>query len=83
MDPSSQTTIIPHNQQPLVTRTYPSEAELGDVLVRASLAQKAWARVPLKDRLAIGTKFLVCTHPLRYLIQLRGRVMAIRTSSRR
>jgi hypothetical protein len=64
MDPSSQTTIIPHNQQPLVTRTYPSEAELGDVLARATLAQKAWARVPLKDRLAIGTKFLVCTHSL-------------------
>jgi len=42
----------------LVTRTYPSEPELDDIIVRASVAQRAWARVPLKDRLAIGTKFL-------------------------
>jgi len=61
MDASSQTTITPHNQQPLVTRTYPSEPELNEIIVRASVAQRAWARVPLKDRLAIGTKFLVRT----------------------
>ncbi len=62
MDPSSltQTTITPHNQQPLVTRTYPSESQLDDIIKRAAVAQTAWARVPLKDRLAIGTKFLVC-----------------------
>ena len=56
---SSQTTITPHNQQPLVTRTYPSELELDGTIRRSSLAQKAWARVPLKDRLAIGAKFVV------------------------
>jgi acyl-CoA reductase-like NAD-dependent aldehyde dehydrogenase len=61
MDASSQTTITPHNQQPLVTRNYPSQSELDDIIVRASVAQRAWARVPLNDRLAIGTKFLVCT----------------------
>jgi hypothetical protein len=60
MDASSQTTITPHNQQPLVTRTYPSELELNEIIVRASTAQITWARVPLKDRLAIGAKFLVC-----------------------
>ena len=84
MDPSSQTTITPHNQQPLVTRTYPSEEELDGVIARATLAQKAWARVPLKDRIAIGTKFLVSlrsfftsSHPA------EGSGYAIRTSSRR
>jgi hypothetical protein len=57
---SSQTTITPHNQQPLVTRTYPSEPELGDVIRRAAVAHQLWARVPLKGRLAIGAKFVVC-----------------------
>ena len=54
-----QTTITPHNQQPFVTRTYPSQSELETSITRSSLAQNAWARVPLKDRLAIGTKFVV------------------------
>jgi hypothetical protein len=57
--PSLQTTITPHNQQELVTRTFPSELELDVIIRRSSLAQKAWARVPLKDRLAIGAKFVV------------------------
>jgi delta 1-pyrroline-5-carboxylate dehydrogenase len=57
--PSSQTTITPHNQQQLVTRTYPSELDLDIAIRRSSVAQKAWARIPLKDRLAIGTKFVV------------------------
>ena len=56
---ASQTTITPHNQQPLVTRTYPSQLELDTIIRRSSLAQNAWARVPLKDRLAICTKFVV------------------------
>jgi acyl-CoA reductase-like NAD-dependent aldehyde dehydrogenase len=56
---SLQTTITPHNQQALVTRTYVSQSELDAIIKRASVAQKAWARVPLKDRLAIATKFLV------------------------
>ncbi|KAA1468265.1 succinate semialdehyde dehydrogenase [Dentipellis sp. KUC8613] len=55
--PTSQTTIIPHSQKPLVTRTYPTESQLDDVIQSAAKAQKAWARVPLKDRIAIGTKF--------------------------
>lgn len=56
--PTSQTTITPHNQTPLVTRTYASQSELDDIVKRSSEAQKAWARVPLKDRLAIATKFV-------------------------
>ncbi len=56
---TSQTTITPHNQQPFVTRNYPSQSELDTIIRRSSLAQNAWARVPLKDRLATGTKFLV------------------------
>ncbi|KAH9064100.1 succinate semialdehyde dehydrogenase [Lactarius vividus] len=56
--PSSQTTITPHSQTPLVTRTYVSQSELDDIVKRSSEAQKAWARVPLKDRLAIATKFV-------------------------
>ncbi|TFY71445.1 hypothetical protein EVG20_g1555 [Dentipellis fragilis] len=55
--PTSQTTIIPHSQKPLVTRTYPTESQLDDVIQSTAKAQKAWARVPLKDRIAIGTKF--------------------------
>ena len=60
--PTSQTTITPHNQTPLVTRTYVSQSELDDIVKRSSKAQKEWARVPLKDRLAIATKFVVRTH---------------------
>jgi acyl-CoA reductase-like NAD-dependent aldehyde dehydrogenase len=60
--PTSQTTITPHNQTPLVTRTYVSQPELDDIVKSSSEAQKAWARVPLKDRLAIATKFVVRTH---------------------
>ncbi|KAI0067784.1 succinate semialdehyde dehydrogenase [Artomyces pyxidatus] len=56
--PTSQTTIIPHNQKPLVTRTYPSEAELDSVIKRSSVAQKTWSRVPLKERIALGHKFI-------------------------
>ncbi|KAI0304764.1 succinate semialdehyde dehydrogenase [Russula brevipes] len=55
---SSQTTITPHNQQPLVTRTFPSEPELDGVIRRAAVAHQLWARVPLKGRLAIGAKFV-------------------------
>ena len=56
---TSQTAITPHNQRPFVTRTYPSQSELDTTIRRSSLAQNAWARVPLTDRLAIGTKFVV------------------------
>ena len=67
---SSQTTITPHNQQPFVTRTYPSQVELDGIIRRSSLAQKAWARVPLKDRVAIGTKFVVSYPVLDLMSQL-------------
>ena len=54
-----QTTIIPHSQQPLVSRTYPTEAELDATIQRAADAQKQWAKVPLKERIQIGRKFMV------------------------
>ncbi|KAJ3846047.1 succinate semialdehyde dehydrogenase [Lentinula lateritia] len=55
---TSQTTITPHNQQPLVTRNYPTESELDATIVRAAEAQKAWAKVPLEERIKIGRKFI-------------------------
>ncbi|KAJ6609709.1 Aldehyde/histidinol dehydrogenase [Mycena sp. CBHHK59/15] len=54
----SQTTISPHNQQPYVTRTYPTTDALDTTIARAAVAQKAWAAVPLADRIAIGHKFI-------------------------
>ncbi|KAL7278144.1 hypothetical protein ACG7TL_008116 [Trametes sanguinea] len=57
-DPSSQTTIIPHNQQPLVIRTYPSESQLERSIQYAAVAQEKWARVPLSQRIAIGRRFM-------------------------
>lgn len=54
----SQTTIAPHTQEPLVTRQYPSTAELDVTLSKAALAQKAWGKVPLAERIAIGYKFI-------------------------
>ena len=79
--PTSQTTITPHNQTPLVTRTYASESELDDFVKRSSEAQKAWAHVPLKDRLAIATKFVVRTRPQVYVINIM--VERTRMSSRK
>jgi hypothetical protein len=67
---TSQTTITPHNQQSFVTRTYPSQLELDTNIRRSSLAQNAWARVPLKDRLVIGTKFVVSYLVLDVMSQL-------------
>ncbi|EIM92724.1 succinate semialdehyde dehydrogenase [Stereum hirsutum FP-91666 SS1] len=55
---TSQTTISPHNQQGLVTKQYPSESELDGSIERAAKAQKAWSKVPLKERIAIGNKFM-------------------------
>jgi acyl-CoA reductase-like NAD-dependent aldehyde dehydrogenase len=56
---TEQTTISPHTQQPLVTRVYPSEAELAEAIERAAHAQEAWRRVALSERVAIGRKFIV------------------------
>ncbi|EAU81348.1 succinate semialdehyde dehydrogenase [Coprinopsis cinerea okayama7 len=55
---SVQTTITPHNQQPYVSRTYPSQQEIDEVIQKAAVAQKAWAKVPLKERVEIGNKFV-------------------------
>ena len=64
-DPKDQTTIIPHSQQPLVTRAYPSTDELEKVILSSSDAQKKWAKVPLMDRIAIANKFVVSA-PVRF-----------------
>ncbi|KIY70852.1 succinate semialdehyde dehydrogenase [Cylindrobasidium torrendii FP15055 ss-10] len=57
MSATSQTTIIPHSQEPLVTRNYPTVAELDGFVDKAQVAQKSWAKVPLTDRIAIAKKF--------------------------
>ncbi|KAF7973825.1 hypothetical protein HWV62_14214 [Athelia sp. TMB] len=54
----SQTTITPHSQQPFITKTYPSEPALDGIIQKAATAQKAWARVPVHERVAIGRKFM-------------------------
>ena len=56
---SIQTTITPHSQNPFVTRTYPSENELDNLISNAVIAQKAWSAVSVADRVAIGKKFMV------------------------
>ncbi|KAI0084390.1 NAD-aldehyde dehydrogenase [Irpex rosettiformis] len=56
---TEQTTIIPHNQQPLVTRVYPtSNKEIDNVIEGAVSAQKLWAKVPLEKRIELGYKFV-------------------------
>jgi acyl-CoA reductase-like NAD-dependent aldehyde dehydrogenase len=57
-----QTTIIPHTQKPLVSRTYPSQSELNRAIQNASDAQKVWNKVPLQDRINISRKFVVRLH---------------------
>ncbi|KIJ37556.1 hypothetical protein M422DRAFT_177737, partial [Sphaerobolus stellatus SS14] len=54
----SQTTIIPHSQKPLITRTYPSSDELKGRVGKAKDAQQSWKKVPLSERIAIGRKFM-------------------------
>ncbi|KAI0791352.1 Aldehyde/histidinol dehydrogenase [Abortiporus biennis] len=57
---TEQTTISPHTQQPLAnsTRVYPSKDALGGIIKQSKEAQKGWAKVPLKERIAIGRKFI-------------------------
>ncbi|KAL5513981.1 hypothetical protein ACEPAG_2742 [Sanghuangporus baumii] len=55
----TQTTIVPHTQQPLVTRTYPSGSELDAIIKTAAEAQKKWAKIPISWRVEIGYKFIV------------------------
>ena len=80
-DPLSQTTLIPHNQQPLVIRSYPSVHQLDKCVQNAAVAQEKWARVPLKQRIAIGRKFMVCHLTLHLAAGAQLRVC--RKSSRR
>jgi hypothetical protein len=56
---STQTTITPHNQQPFVTRSYPSESELNVIIETSAAAQKAWRTVSLQERIQIATRFIV------------------------
>ena len=44
-----QTTIAPHTQKPVVTRTYPTEAELDVIIQSAADAQRIWAKVPISE----------------------------------
>lgn len=54
----TQTTIIPHTQEPYVTRTYPSPDELSAAIEGSAKAQKGWAKVPLTERIGIGRRFM-------------------------
>jgi hypothetical protein len=56
---SIQTTITPHNQQPFVTRSYPSEPELNVIIESSAAAQKAWRMVSLQERIQIATRLTV------------------------
>ncbi len=56
---SVQTTISPHNQQPLVSRTYPGESDLDAIINKAHAAQKSWSKFSVKDRVTIGRRFMV------------------------
>ncbi|KAJ6590459.1 succinate semialdehyde dehydrogenase [Mycena vulgaris] len=56
--PPAQVSISPHDLQPYCQRNYPTDAGLDATIARAAEAQKAWAAVPLEERIAIGTKFI-------------------------
>lgn len=75
-----QVTVSPHSQLPYVSRTYPTEQDLDAVISRAHDAQKAWGRVPVVDRVAIGRRFMVST--VHTLTQI-GSLFASRTNSGR
>ncbi|KAF7300725.1 Succinate semialdehyde dehydrogenase [Mycena chlorophos] len=53
-----QTTISPHDGSVVQERTYPTSDELHQIITRAAAAQKAWAKVPLAQRIAIGHRFV-------------------------
>ncbi|KZO97238.1 succinate semialdehyde dehydrogenase [Calocera viscosa TUFC12733] len=58
MSSSTQTTLAPHTQQPVVTRTYPTIPELDAAIAASSAAQKTWRKVPLSERINIGRRFM-------------------------
>ena len=59
MSSKVQITIAPHTLAPVVTRTYPSDAELDALVDGMYEAQKKWAAVSLEERIQIGWKFVV------------------------
>ncbi|THH15117.1 hypothetical protein EUX98_g9516 [Antrodiella citrinella] len=54
----SQSTITPHSQQIYVVRAYPSKEDVEGTIARSVAAQKAWSKVPLSERIALGWKFM-------------------------
>lgn len=58
---TEQETISPHTGEPIVGthRAYPSIQELDYFVKNADKAQKLWRDVALKERIAIGRKFVV------------------------
>ena len=66
--PEIQTTITPHTQKPLVSRSYPSEDELGVMIQNASKAQQAWCKVSLEDRVNIAQDFMVLRQTCDFLL---------------
>jgi len=55
---TSQTTIIPHSQEPFITRQYPSEDKLDAIIAAAAEAQSSWSKTALAERIAICNRFL-------------------------
>ncbi|KAI0338180.1 succinate semialdehyde dehydrogenase [Trametopsis cervina] len=55
---TTQTTISPHNQQPIVSREYPKVEGVDAAVAEAARAQKAWAKVSLGERIEIGRRFI-------------------------
>ncbi|KAF7761486.1 hypothetical protein Agabi119p4_9478 [Agaricus bisporus var. burnettii] len=53
-----QVTVTPHTQQPLVSRTYPVQEDLDAAVLKAHTAQKSWSSISVKDRVAIGRRFM-------------------------
>lgn len=44
-----------------MTRAYPSQQQLDAAIETSAKAQKEWAKVPLKERIQIGHRFIVST----------------------
>lgn len=63
-----QTTISPHTQKPFVSRDYPSVQAVDEAIVKSKAAQKEWAKVPLKERIEIGRRFIVSVRDALYFI---------------
>ena len=57
-DMSTQTTIAPFDQSVVCKKQLLSEAELSSAIDAAAKTQKAWAKVPVEDRVAIITKWM-------------------------